>query len=470
MTSGESEWDDDFQLDELISRFDEMVRNGGDGYFDSEEFEELYSFFTETQKQEKARLVLEKALKLHRNNYRIKLLWAKQLADDGHLSKAIKVLDDIENEEPEDSDIYLMKGAVYNMMLNFAKSVEEYEKALMLADEDEMEELYVTIALQYENLGEFDKALSYLQKAMEYTESPDQILSEIGLCFEMAERIEDGITFFQQYLEKNPTNHAAWFNLGLAFYHLQLYEKAIDAMEYALSIEESYLPAIINIGQLYSTLGNYHKALEYFHESEQYEEADSLTLYYMGECHEKMLDFEEALLFYRKAIAKDEYFADAWAGMGVIYDEKGETRKAIHYLEKAIELDSFNNEFHLIIADLFIKIKRFDKAREHYQVVEENDPFDPDLWKDYAYMHIASGEIEKAVQILKTGLIHQPNNPGLLYRLVAALMLNKKPDQAYEYLELALSIDFEGHTDLYDFMPALKDNPRVTELILQFAP
>lgn len=74
MTSGESEWDDDFQLDELINRFDEMVRSGDEGYFDPEEFEELFNFFSETEMHDKARLVLEKAMKIHHNNYRIKLL------------------------------------------------------------------------------------------------------------------------------------------------------------------------------------------------------------------------------------------------------------------------------------------------------------------------------------------------------------------------------------------------------------
>lgn len=470
MTSGESEWDDDFQLDELINRFDEMVRSGDEGYFDPEEFEELFNFFSETEMHDKARLVLEKAMKIHHNNYRIKLLWAKQLAEDGQFEHAIRILDEVETEESEDSEIYLLKGAVYSMMLNFARSVEEYEKAIVLADDEDMEELCITIALQYENLGEFDKALEYLFKAIDFTREPNQILSEIGLCFELADRVEDAVVYFQDFLDKDPTNFTAWFNLGLSFYHLELFEKAIDAMEYALAIDESYLPALINIGQLYSTLGDYQKALEYFHESEKHMDADPLTLYYMGECHEKMLDFDQALVFYNQALAQDEYFADAWAGIGVVHAEKGETKKAIHYLEKAIELDTLNNEFHLIIADLFIKTQHFDKAREHYQVVEQNDPFDPDLWKDYASMYIVSGEIGKAVQVLKTGLIHQPDNVGLLYRLVAALMLNKKPDQAYDYLEIALGIDYEAHTELFDFLPGLIHNSKVTEMILHYMP
>ncbi len=470
MTDDESQWDDDFSLEYLVSRFDEMIQNGVESYFDSEEFEVLIDHFQNNLMHEKARLALEKALILHGANYRIKMLLARQFASDGLTRESLQILEEIELEEPDDTDIIMSKGAVYSMMFDFQKAINEYERVLPMADEDDLEELFSTIAFEYENLADFDMALIYLNKALNKSNAPEQILFEIGMCYDMADRIEESVVFFQHYLDENPTSIAAWFNLGLAFHNLELHEKAIDALEYVLAIDETYIPAYIHIGQIYAAMENYPKALEWFKESEQYEEAEALTLYYIGECYEKMQLFEEAMTYYQNALAQDEFLADAWAGIGVIYDENGDTKKAIRFLEKAIELDSLNNEFHLMIADLFIKIQRFDKAREHFQLVEENDPQDPDLWKDYAYMYIVAGEKEKAIQVLKTGLIHQPENPVILYRLVAALILNEKPEQAYFYLESALEIDFEGHKELLDFMPTLKTNHKIAELILQHMP
>ncbi len=470
MVNENFQWEGEFNLEKLLHRFEKMMKGSVNAYFDAEEFEMLIDYYQSNFNHEAAKSALQFALEMHPHNHRLRLQFAKQLAADGHYMRAIELLNEIEKAEPEDADIFMAKGSVYSMMLDFSKAVSEYEKALAMVDEDEIEDLYSTIAFEYENLGSFDKALSYLFKALEITASPDQVLYEIGMCYEMANEIDQALKFYLDYIEKHPANIAAWFNLGLAFHHQEKYEKAIDAFEYVLAIDDSYVPAYINIGQGYAALEEYEKALEAFHESEIYEEAEAITLYYIGECHEKMQDYDKALQFYNTALERDEFLPDAWAGIGVIKDELGDPDKGIYYLEKALELDGLNTEFHLIIADLYIKTKRYEKAKEHFQRIEELDPQDPDLWKEYSYMYIVMGETGKAVQVLKTGLIHQPANAGLIYRLAAALILNKNVSQAYLYLETALELDYEGYAELFEFMPSLRQNPRVTELILLHMP
>lgn len=470
MMSEDFQWEDDFQIEELAARFEDMVRNGLDSYFDSEEFEALIDYYQLNFNSDKARQALMVGMKMHPYNNRLKIMSARQMAVDGKYINALNLLDEIETTEPADVDILLTKGSVYSMMLDFSKAVKEYEKALVIVDEDEMEEIFSTIAFEYENMGAFDSALDYLFKALEISEYPEQILFEIGMCYEMASRLEDSVSFFTKYLEEQPSSTASWFNLGLSFHHLELYEKAIDSFEYVIAIDESYIPAYINMAQSYAASGEYHKAIEVYHETEAYEKPESLTLYYIGECYEKLQDYEQALKYYQQAIEVDENLPDAWAGIGIIHDEMGDAEKAIHYVEKAIELDDLNTEFHLIAADLFIKTNRTDKAKEHFQRIEEIDPLDPDLWKEYAYMHILSGENEKAVQVLKTGLIHQPQNASIIYRLVATLILNKNTTQAYYYLETALEIDYKGHEELFEFMPSLRNNQKVNDLINQYLP
>ncbi|MDP3444265.1 MAG: tetratricopeptide repeat protein, partial [Ignavibacteria bacterium] len=153
-----------------------------------------------------------------------------------------------------------------------------------------------------------------------------------------------------------------------------------------------------------------------------------------------------------------------------VFDEQGNTKVGINYLERAIELDQMNSEFYLIQADMYIKMRRFDKAKLCFQKIEEIDPLDPDLWKDYANLHIHTGEIEKAVQILKTGLIHQPENTSIMYRLVATLLLKCNESQAIYYLETALELDFDGHLDLIEYYPSIVSNQKVMDLILIYAP
>lgn len=466
--SEDFQWEDDFKIEELTDRFDEMIQTGSDSYFDSEEFEMLIEYYQMTLNSEKARLALRVSMQMHPYSHRLKIMSARQMAADGKFINALSLLDEIAKTEPSDVDILMTKGSVYSMMLDFNKAVAEYEKALVIVDEDEMEEIYSTIAFEYENMGAFDSALTYLFKALEISDYPEQLLFEIGMCYEMASKLEESVEFFKSYIDKNPESVASWFNLGLSYHHIDLYEKAIDAFEFAIAIDETYLPAYTNMAQTYVMMGDLRKAIEIYHESEIIEKADAMTLCYLGECHEKLLEYDQALDYYTQAIEMDEFLPDAWAGQSVVYYETGKVEKAITCIKKAIEIDSLNTEFQLIAADYYIKIEKYEMAKEHFMRVEELDPLDEDLWLEYSNLYVSMDDKEKAIQIIKTGLIHLPKKASLYYRLVALLVLNRNVTQAYYFLETALELDVRSVYELFEYMPSLKHNPRIKELIVQY--
>lgn len=463
--SEDFQWEDDFQLEELTSRFDAMLHGEGDAYFDAEEYEVLIDFYQSTLSDEKARIALEYAVRTHPYSNRLKIRIARQMATEGKFMKAIKLLDEIEISEPADFEIIMTRGSVYSMMMDFQKAVNEFEKALVIVDEDEAEDVYSSIAFEYENMGAFDTALEYLIKALNVSAFPEHILFEIGMCYEMAAKSEESITFFTQYLDRNPYSVAAWFNLGLTNHHIEQYEQAIDAFEFAISIDEYYLPAYLSMAQSYSSMEKYEKAIEVYNESFELEAPEAISLYYVGECYEKAGNYSDALDYYNRAIELDENLPEPWAGIAVIFDEEGNSRAALNYIDKAIELDQLNTEFLLIQADINIKLQRYDKAKLSFQRIEEIDPHDLDLWKEYAAMYVMAGEIEKAIQILKTGLIHLPDHTDLMYRLVATLVLNNNLSQAVYYLENALQLNYEGHKELTDYFPGIVRYPKIIEII-----
>lgn len=467
--SEEFQWEDEFQIEELTSRFDKMIEVGSEVYFDSEELETLIDYYQSTFNSEKSRLALDFAIRMHPYSNKIKIKHARQMATEGLYLKAISLLNEIEISEPSDAEILMTKGSVYSMMMDFQKAVKEYEKALVVVDEDEMEEVYSSIAFEYENMGAFDIALEYLIKALEISAYPEQLLYEIGMCYEMAEQLEESVVFFTNYLDKHPSSVASWFNLALSYHHLELFEKAIDAFEYAIAVDEACIPAYLSMAQSYASMENYKKAIEVYHDSFEYENPEALTLYYIGECHEKLHDYGKALEFYHKSIELDENLPEPWAGIGVIFDEEGNTKVALNYIEKAIELDQLNSEFLLIQADMYIKLKMFDKAKECFERIEEFDPQDIDLWKEYANMHIIKGETDTAIQVLKTGLVHQPENASIIYRLAAALLLNGNQVQAAYYLENALDLNYDAHQELLDYFPGIIKYPKILEILEKYA-
>lgn len=459
------QWDDDFRVTGLAGRFEKMLEEGTDVYFDLEDFELLIDYYQMTFHNEMSQKALSLAQRMHPYSSSVKIRFARQYANEGKYASALKVLNELNASEPDDVEVVMTRASVYSLMMEYQKAVDEYKKALTITDEEEWEEIYTTIAYEYENMGAFDLALQNLNLALKIAHQPEQLLFEIGMCYEMADRVEDAIVFFKDFLEHQPSSVASWFNLALAYHHLELYEKAIDAYEYVIAIDETYVPAYLSMAQSYAAMGEYRKALEVYHESETYDPAEPLTLYYMGECHEKLLEYDQALQFYHKALEMDDTLPEAWAGIGVIFDEQGNTKAAANYLEKAIELDQLNAEFLLIQAELMMKLQRYDKAKACFQRIEEIDPKDPDLWKEYAAMYVAEGDFQKAIQVLKTGLIHRAEDASIMYRMVAVLLLSNNIVQACYYLEIALEIDPEGHKELLEYFPGIQKYPRVIEII-----
>jgi tetratricopeptide (TPR) repeat protein len=466
----EFQWNDDYHIDLLTDRFEKMISNGDQEYFDSEEFETLIDYYQTIFDNDKSRIALEIAMQQHPSSLGLRVKFARQLASEGNYQRALVMLDAIEKTEPNEAEIKMAKGSVFSMMNESDKAISELKKAVLLAEEDELEELYTSIAFEYEKLEKFDQALKYLKHALIYSPESDSLHYEIGMCFTMGHQLEDGIIFFLTQIDENPYSCSAWYNLGLAYFQLELFEKAIDAFEFVISIDDTYFAAYQSMAHAYASLEKYAKAIEVYFESFEYEKPEAMTYYYLGECYEKLNDYDNALEYYHKSIELDPQQSDPWAGIGAVYDEQGDTDNALKFTMKAIALDPSNVDLHLIAADQLIKLKEYDKAEVFFIKAEELDPNDPDVFVEYANMYVLKEEFSNAVDILRKGINQQPDNYLLYYRLGATLLFTNNMMDALFYLDFALKNDYEGHTDLLEYYPEIFNYPEVALLIEESRP
>ncbi len=458
------QWSDDYQIDILAARFEEAISKGGQAYFDAEEFEALIDYYQNSFDNDRSRKALEMALQQHPSSMGLRIKFARQLASEGSLRTALFLLEDIEKTEPTEAEIFMTKGSVYSLMNESENAIFELRKAVELVDEEELEDLFTSIAFEYEKLNKFDHALSYLYKALHQSPESDALMYEIGMCFSLGQRLEDGITFFQAQIDQNPYSVSAWYNLGLTYFQLDLYEKSIEAFEYVITIDDHYQQAYQSLAHAWASAEDYAKAIEVYFESFEFERPDAVTYYYIGECYEKMKDPENALVYYRKSIDLDPQLADPWAGIGALLDDQGDVEGAVHYTMKALDLDPANIELNLIAADQLIKAGRLNEAELYFTKAEDIDPNDPDVYLEYANLCVLQKDHHRAIEILRRGIIQQPENYLLYYRLGATLIYVNHLAEALFYLDLALKHDYEGHAEVLEYYPEMFNLPEVAEL------
>lgn len=284
--------------------------------------------------------------------------------------------DDMAREAEYDKAKYCQLLIAYKSFLNYYRLYNDKSLEINLRLCKMTEELYGTehrdtamsyhdVGEAYNRLGDYEKALKYLNMALSY--------------FTKVEG-EESLSVSYQY---NSIGHT-YFNMGdldSALRHLLLATKIREKVAEQEPLADSYN----NIGGLYvqmkepsKALEYLHKALDIYHKILDKDNPDigrtSLnigTLHYKSENYDKAVEYYlQAAGVYEKAFgAENPTTANAYANVGVAYAKSGDAVRAVEYYQKA--LPTFRKhlgEEHKTTRTLITAIEEihalFDKANE----------------------------------------------------------------------------------------------------------
>lgn len=461
---GEGLSNQDFE--QSLKRFEDMVSAGAHHFFDADELEEIIDYYMQWFNLEMAKKALDYALEHYPYSSSIKIKQAQYLSSQHNTRDALNLLNDVEMVESNNSELYMTRGYIYSQIGLSEQAIENYKKALPLAEFKD--EVYVAIGIEFLNDDKAEDALYYLKKAIKINADNDVALNELSLCFEMTGKSEEAISFYENYIEDKPYNHFAWFNLGISYNRLGLYEKAIDAYDYSIAIKDNFSSAYFNKANSLAQLDRYAEAIEVYRETFKHEEADASTYYYIGECYENLSQYEEALVNYNRAIKLDAAYADAWLGVGIVLDYQNRITESIHYVKKAIEINPNIAEYWYVFGEIQHKLGFLEEAASAYQRVLELGYAEFDIYIDYAKLLYEGGYYKDCEKILAEGIQKFPESPELFYRMSGLLMELGKRQEGLVFLENALELNYEKHTELLEYLPVLENDLVVMQLIQSF--
>jgi len=74
--------------------------------------------------------------------------------------------------------LYISKGEIYSMMNKHELSIEQYEKAIPYTENPE--DIYSVIAFEYENINDYPNAIRNLKNALALKPDSENIIHEIA--------------------------------------------------------------------------------------------------------------------------------------------------------------------------------------------------------------------------------------------------------------------------------------------------
>ncbi|MFZ4570109.1 MAG: tetratricopeptide repeat protein, partial [Bacteroidales bacterium] len=160
--SFESQFDP--ELIALVRHYEEMIGHKEHHFFDVFEYEDIIDYYLYLSDLPSALVCLKKALRQHQSNPLIQLKQVQYYIRTKNEHEALKLLEELDHADGNDADFEVQKGNLYSQMERSEKAIQSYKNAL--DGSDDQDDIYVSLAFEYETLGKYKQAINYLTEAI----------------------------------------------------------------------------------------------------------------------------------------------------------------------------------------------------------------------------------------------------------------------------------------------------------------
>lgn len=456
-------YDNDFN--EILNRFEKYLNGEPLGFIDSDSLESLIDHFLIQGNYSKAATCADIGMEQFPFISLFCLRKAQAISAAGQLKEALNLLRQIEQFDQLSCEFYLTKAAIFSQLRDTKTAIKYFQEALAISEPEDKDEIFIDLAVEYENCKDYVNAIKILNEALTYNPSNEVAIYELAFCYDQIEEFDKAIECYSNFIDENPYSFTAWYNLGNAYSKLENHEKSIMAFEYCVLINEDFSPAYFNLGNAYLSLDKYLKAIECFEKCIEIDGDDGMCYCYIGEAQEQIGQLELAKNSYAKSLELIPDLSDAWLGLGIVKDLEGDTKSAIPLLLKAIELEPSNASYYHVLAGAYEKNLDFENAQENYLLAIEKDLTNSEIIVDYVNFLVQFDLIKEAFVFLKSYI---SDNSDVLntIRLVLVNLNFFYGDRnlSLSMLQDLIEDDFPKAKELFSLYPDLLNETKIVNL------
>ena len=271
-------------------------------------------------------------------------------------------------------------GYIYEEKNMFIKAIEEYTKALNVAEIESEEKAIICndMAIVHRKYGNYEEAKNYHQKALFFAEESKDIetleiiyngLGDFNYTIENNEKAVEFYLKSLKYAEFRPNNSLGLIislrNLSEIYTLSQHNELALQTIQkaYLLAKENnekettarvliSYSNTLLDAAHYEEATQKINEALALLGDNPEYAVSKTAALLKLGDIYRQEKNYPKAEYYYNLCLAKKENMSEAelcsiFSNFGVIALEKKNFSVALSYFEKSLKMA---NQYHLISA------------------------------------------------------------------------------------------------------------------------
>src|SRR5690606_4094985 len=220
---------------ELIERFEQMLENKQQFYFDTEEFYEIIAYYLDVGDLPYAKKAIDYAIGMYPSSTEIQIKKLEYLLAINRLKSAAVLIEELKEVGANDTDYIICLARFWSLKEVPNKAIQYYQQALEFGDY--LEDIYNCMSNEYLNMNEISQALFSFKKALELDLDDDFAFFSCIQCFEELHLNKECVEFLLQYIDLRPYSEIAWSQLGQQYMILKNYEEAHRAFDYATLIK-----------------------------------------------------------------------------------------------------------------------------------------------------------------------------------------------------------------------------------------
>ena len=226
-----------------------MLKTNTVFYFDSSDFINISHHFIDQANFLLAKKAIKMGLEQHPNNIDLMLLKSELLIFNSKYEDAYKILNFVEEIDPENREVYLQKATIYSKNNLSEEAIEILKSALSFID-DKLE-IWNMIALEFLLLEDFESAIPFFKKCLDYDNEDYQSLYNLIFCYENIGMIDESIGELSSVLEKRPYSKIAWHQLGKIYNKQGKFKESISAFDFAIISDDQFVSAYIELSLIH---------------------------------------------------------------------------------------------------------------------------------------------------------------------------------------------------------------------------
>lgn len=326
------------------------------------------------------------------------------------LGRAIEQYEEIVRLDPRDTDSMLMLARLYR----FGNDTTRAEATLkrILAVEPESEQALSSLAMLYSDLGQYQQAISLLEKVTGKNPNP-QLLGMLARAYEEAHDYANAAAIYRRALETDKENTDLRRGLAQSLLAADKLEEALAEYRAVIEVEPEDAGSYLRISQIYRAQRKYDLAQTNLAKARTLDPENLEIPFNEALLAEAQGKFQEAIRLMGELVASTARPNDNYTPaeqrnralflerLGDLYRQVENYAAAIETFQKMLALDEDSRRASVWIIETYRMARQLDRAIQEAEAALKKSPDDRSLQMVVAGLLGDRGDTEAAVQRLR---------------------------------------------------------------------